>query len=40
MTASLAKAGAISAFVPMVSHMDHTKHDTQILVSEQGLAHI
>ena len=35
---STAKAGAISAIVPMVSHVDHTEHDTAILVTEQGLA--
>ncbi|MDX1960709.1 MAG: succinate CoA transferase [Leptospiraceae bacterium] len=40
MAPSIAKSGAISAFVPMVSHVDHTEHDTQIFVSEQGLADI
>ena len=40
MAPSIAKGGAISAFVPMVSHVDHTEHDTQIIVSEQGLADI
>ncbi len=40
MAPSVAKGGAISAFVPMVSHVDHTEHDTQIIVSEQGLADI
>ncbi|MCL2453938.1 MAG: acetyl-CoA hydrolase/transferase family protein [Micrococcales bacterium] len=35
---SVAKGGAISAIVPMVSHVDHTEHDTQIIVTEQGLA--
>ena len=38
MTPSVAKGGNISAFVPMVSHTDHTEHDTMIFVSEQGLA--
>ena len=38
MTPSLAKDGAISCIVPMVSHVDHTEHDVQILVTEQGLA--
>lgn len=38
MTPSLAKNGAISCIVPMVSHVDHTEHDTQIFVTEQGLA--
>jgi acetyl-CoA hydrolase/succinyl-CoA:acetate CoA-transferase len=40
MAPSVAKKGDISAFVPMVSHVDHTEHDTQVLVSEQGLADI
>ena len=38
MTPSLAKDGAISCIVPMASHVDHTEHDVQILVTEQGLA--
>jgi succinyl-CoA:acetate CoA-transferase len=38
MTPSVAKAGAISCIVPMVSHVDHTEHDVQVLVTEQGLA--
>lgn len=38
MTPSTAKDGAISAIVPLVSHVDHTEHDTQIFVTEQGLA--
>jgi len=38
MTPSVAKGGKISSFVPMVSHTDHTEHDTMIFVSEQGLA--
>ena len=38
MTPSLAKDGAISCIVPMVSHVDHTEHDVQIIVTEQGLA--
>ena len=37
-TPSVAKNGAISCIVPMVSHVDHTEHDTQIIVTEQGLA--
>ncbi|MEN9475189.1 MAG: Succinyl-CoA:coenzyme transferase, partial [Pseudomonadota bacterium] len=37
-TPSTAKDGAISCIVPMVSHVDHTEHDVQILVTEQGLA--
>jgi succinyl-CoA:acetate CoA-transferase len=35
---SVAKGGAISSFVPMVSHVDHVEHSTQIIVSEWGLA--
>ncbi|WP_181762760.1 acetyl-CoA hydrolase/transferase family protein [Rhodococcus spelaei] len=35
---STAKGGAISSIVPMVPHVDHTEHDTQVLVTEQGLA--
>ncbi|ETD68588.1 acetyl-CoA hydrolase [Pelistega indica] len=35
---SIAKNGDISAIVPMVSHVDHTEHDVQIIVTEQGLA--
>lgn len=38
MTPSTAKNGAISCIVPMASHVDHTEHDTQIIVTEQGLA--
>ncbi|WP_407314130.1 acetyl-CoA hydrolase/transferase family protein [Pseudomonas sp. nanlin1] len=37
-TKSIAKGGAISSIVPMVSHVDHTEHDVDILVTEQGLA--
>lgn len=35
---STAKGGNISAIVPLVSHVDHTEHDVDILVTEQGLA--
>ncbi|MBI2277127.1 MAG: acetyl-CoA hydrolase/transferase family protein [Dechloromonas sp.] len=38
MTPSQAKNGEISCIVPMASHVDHTEHDVQILVTEQGLA--
>lgn len=38
MTPSVAKGGAISTIVPMVSHVDHTEHDVQVIVTEQGLA--
>lgn len=38
MAKSVAKNGDISCIVPMASHVDHTEHDVQILVTEQGLA--
>lgn len=37
-TPSVAKNGEISAIVPMVSHVDHTEHDVDVIVTEQGLA--
>ena len=37
-TGSLAKDGAISCIVPMCSHVDHTEHDVDIIVTEQGIA--
>ncbi|ATG49888.1 acetyl-CoA hydrolase/transferase family protein [Celeribacter ethanolicus] len=38
MTPSTAKGGAISAIVPMASHVDHINQDVQVIVTEQGLA--
>jgi acyl-CoA hydrolase len=38
MAPSVAKGGAISAVVPMVTHVDHNEHSVQVLVTEQGLA--
>jgi succinyl-CoA:acetate CoA-transferase len=35
---STARGGKISAIVPSVAHVDHTEHDVDILVTEQGLA--
>jgi succinyl-CoA:acetate CoA-transferase len=35
---SVAKGGDISSVVPMVTHVDHTEHDVDILVTEWGLA--
>ena len=32
------KEGKISAIVPMVSHEDHSEHDVNILITEQGVA--
>lgn len=37
-TESIAKGGDISCIVPMVSHVDHTEHDVQVIVTEQGIA--
>ncbi|AOA57134.1 acetyl-CoA hydrolase/transferase family protein [Acinetobacter larvae] len=37
-TKSIAKGGDISSIVPMASHVDHSEHDVDILVTEQGLA--
>jgi len=35
---STTKGGAISTIVPMVSHVDHTMHDVDVLITERGLA--
>jgi acetyl-CoA hydrolase len=35
---STAKGGKISTIVPMVSHLDHSEHSVQIIVTEQGVA--
>lgn len=35
---SVTKGGAISAIVPMVSHVDQTEHDVDVLATEQGIA--
>lgn len=35
---SIAKGGAISSIVPMVSHTDQTEHDVDIVATEQGIA--
>ena len=35
---SVAKKGLISAIVPLVSHVDHTEHSVQVLITEQGIA--
>lgn len=37
-TQTTAKNGDISCIVPMVSHCDHTEHDVQVIVTEQGVA--
>ena len=38
MTNSVAKNGAISCIVPFATHIDHTEHDVDVLVTEQGYA--
>ena len=38
LTPYVAKGGSLSSVVPYVSHVDHAFHDTQIFVTEQGLA--
>lgn len=38
MTPSSRKDGKISCIVPMVTHVDHTEHDVQVVVTEHGLA--
>ncbi|MDL2346948.1 acetyl-CoA hydrolase/transferase family protein [Campylobacter hyointestinalis] len=38
LTPSMAKGGAISAIVPFVSHLDHTEHDSMVIVTEYGFA--
>jgi acetyl-CoA hydrolase/succinyl-CoA:acetate CoA-transferase len=36
-TPSTAKDGKISAIVPMVSHVDHSEHSVDVVVTEYGL---
>jgi succinyl-CoA:acetate CoA-transferase len=37
-TKSTAKNETISTVVPLVSHVDHTEHDVNIIITEQGIA--
>ena len=37
---SVAKNGLISAIVPMVSHVDHSEHSVDVIITEQGIADI
>lgn len=37
-TPSVAKDGKISAFVPLVSHADHSEHSVKVVISEYGIA--
>src|SRR5699024_789614 len=39
-TQSTAKDGKISAIVPFVTHVDHTNHDVDVIITEQGYADI
>lgn len=35
---SVAKGGLISTIVPMVSHLDHSEHSVDVLITDQGIA--
>jgi acetyl-CoA hydrolase len=35
---STAKEGRISSIVPLASHMDHSEHSVQVVITEQGIA--
>lgn len=35
---SITKAGAISNIVPMVSHLDHSEHSVNVIITDQGIA--
>ena len=35
---STAKEGEVSTIVPMATHVDHTEHDTDVVITEQGVA--
>jgi succinate CoA transferase len=35
---SIAKKGAISTIVPFVTHLDHSEHSVQVVVTEHGIA--
>src|SRR5271165_4131027 len=35
---STAKDGKISTIVPLVTHMDHSEHSVQVVITEQGVA--
>ncbi|PIE25656.1 MAG: acetyl-CoA hydrolase [Planctomycetota bacterium] len=38
MCPSIAKGGRISTIVPMASHVDHSEHSVQVIITEQGVA--
>jgi len=35
---SIAKGGKISTIVPLVSHLDHSEHSVQVVITDQGIA--
>jgi len=35
---SVAKGGSISTIVPLVSHLDHSEHSVNVIITEQGIA--
>ncbi len=37
-TPSVLRGGQISCLVPRVSHVDHTEHDVDVIITEQGVA--
>ncbi|MDF2875588.1 MAG: cat1 [Sporomusa sp.] len=39
-SSSVAKGGSISSVVPMCSHVDHTEHDVDVFITEQGVADV
>lgn len=39
-TNSVAKGGDISSIVPMCSHIDHTEHDIDLIITERGVADV
>ncbi|MDL2321501.1 succinate CoA transferase [Desulfosarcina sp. OttesenSCG-928-B08] len=39
-TPSTAKGGKVSAIVPMVSHVDHSEHSVDVVVTEHGLVDV
>lgn len=40
MCPSIAKGGKISTIVPMASHVDHSEHSVQVVITEQGVADV
>ncbi len=40
MSPNTAKGGKISGILPMAAHVDHTEHDTMLVITERGLANL